>query len=155
MQRPAGVRETLSRSPMMKTCRTDSSRVERIPLVTTTAKPVVVFARGDQPHSGHRIRGPVPSTSFACFSSWSSAGSNTVDALGKPWCSRCDNSTMMLAARMIVNTTPIERSGVVRKGAEATRKPAFHWPRIQIPFRSPVPDSPLGTFLCLIQAWAG
>jgi hypothetical protein len=53
-----------------------------------------------------------------------------------PWCSRFDNSTMMLAARMIVNATQIEKRGAARKVARALRKSASRSPQIQIPFRT-------------------
>jgi hypothetical protein len=43
MRRPAAARKTLGRGPLVKTGRAYSSRIERVPLVATTAKPVVVF----------------------------------------------------------------------------------------------------------------
>jgi hypothetical protein len=53
---------------------------------------------------------------------------------------------MMLAARMIVNAIPIEKSGAARKVARALRKSASRSPQIQIPFRTQALGSSPGTF---------
>jgi hypothetical protein len=44
MRRPTAARETLRLSPLVKTCGADSSSVERIPLITALAEPLVLFS---------------------------------------------------------------------------------------------------------------
>jgi hypothetical protein len=43
MQRPAAARQALRRGPLSKASRADPSRVERVPLVATEARPKVLF----------------------------------------------------------------------------------------------------------------
>ena len=45
MRRPPGAREALRLRPLVQACRADSSGVERVPLMTALAEPVVSFAR--------------------------------------------------------------------------------------------------------------
>jgi len=51
-----------------------------------------------------------------------------------------------------VTLVQTDKSGDARKEAAAVQKPVSHRHRIQIPSHTPVLGSPLGTFLCLIQA---
>jgi hypothetical protein len=80
MRRPASAREALGVSPPLEACRTQSSRVEGVPLMTAGARPLSSL-RGNQPHRGHRMREPEEPR---LFSSSSISRSRTVDNTGAP-----------------------------------------------------------------------
>lgn len=44
MRRPPGAREALRLGPLVQACRADSSGVERVPLITALAEPLVSLA---------------------------------------------------------------------------------------------------------------
>ena len=56
MRRPAATGQALGFRLLVEARGADASCVERVPLVSAGAKPFVSL-RGDQPHSGHRMRG--------------------------------------------------------------------------------------------------